>query len=83
MNREILALAHHQNLLILKLARIRKRQKRRAHRWWVHPILQNRQELGEFHHLFPELLKYPDKFRNYFRMTKSEFYELLDLIKPR
>ena len=45
-------------------------------------INAKRESLGEFHHLFPQLLSEEDRFVMYFRMTKEEFYNLLHIIKP-
>nr|CAB3263145.1 uncharacterized protein LOC104265615 [Phallusia mammillata] len=49
-------------------------KKRRARRWWVHPILQRRSDLGGFHCLILELrLERLSEFRTYFRMTPEAF----------
>ena len=45
-------------------------------------INAERDSLGEFHHLFPQLLSQEDRFVMYIRMTKEEFYNLLHIIKP-
>lgn len=49
---------------------------------WTHNINKKRNEFGEFHHLFPDLLKDNSKFFQYFRMSQEKFYELLNHIKP-
>lgn len=49
---------------------------------WVHDIPNSRYKEGEYHTLFPRLLRHPDRFHTYFRMTKEKFYELLQIIKP-
>lgn len=48
---------------------------------WVHPIVSQRNEKGHFQNLFPDLLQYPSKFFNYFRMSRDSFFELHDAIK--
>lgn len=42
-------------------------------RTWVHKINKNREKLGEFHHLYPELRQCSKRFHMYFRMSKEEF----------
>ena len=58
-----------------------RRRKRRRRRFWVHPIIQKRQKYGEFHHLVRELESHPDKFKEYFRMTKQQFDSVVELIQ--
>lgn len=58
-----------------------KKMKRR-NRKWVHPIFKKRKIEGEHWTSFKDLLKYDDKFYQYFRMPQSKFYELLKLIEP-
>lgn len=47
----------------------------------MHPILQSREMLGEYHRLISELREHPDRFFTYFRMTPEIFDELLSLIE--
>jgi hypothetical protein len=54
----------------------RRRERRRKKMFWIHPINMKRDALGTFKHLFPDLLKDPRKFCNYFRMSIERFYEL-------
>lgn len=49
----------------------------------VHPINENRRRDGEFHRIYHDLRKYPDKFRSYTRMTIETFDIVLDLVKYR
>ncbi|XP_055600584.1 uncharacterized protein LOC129749586 [Uranotaenia lowii] len=49
----------------------------------VHPINRNRKKDGEFYRLYPELRKYPNKFRSYTRMSMETFDMVLDSIKGR
>lgn len=55
----------------------REKNKKRK---WVHEINLKRQEYGEFHHLFPDLLEDEQKFFNYFRMSSEKFYDLLKIL---
>ena len=45
-----------------------------------HEILQGRSVYGEYHHLFPILRKYPDKFYSYTRMKPDTFNYILEKI---
>ena len=38
-------------------------------RFHVHEMLEERLTKGEYHHLFPVLRKYPDKFYDYVRLS--------------
>nr|CAI5833264.1 unnamed protein product [Callosobruchus analis] len=46
----------------------------RKKRMWVHNINIKRKELGEFHQLFPDLLRDRKKFMKYFRMAQETFF---------
>ena len=52
-------------------------------RYWVHHINKKRSKHGEFASMFKQLVKYPERFHSYFRMTKEQFYALLNLIKSK
>lgn len=65
-------------LLLLSLE-ASKRKRKRKH--WVHPINRKREEQGEFHTLFAELLDDDQRFFIYFRMSVNSFNELYSLIK--
>lgn len=39
----------------------------------VHEMYRDRLKFGEYHHLFPLLKKYDDKFHGYIRMSYSAF----------
>lgn len=49
----------------------------------VHPLNKDRHKLGEYHNLFPQLKKYPDRFFQYTRMEYSTFEYILNLIHPQ
>ena len=55
----------------------------RGRRYWVHHINKKRSKHGEFASMFKQLVKYPERFHSYFRMTKEQFYALLNLIKSK
>lgn len=46
-------------------------------------IFMDRKLFGEFHHLFPQLKKYPKKFFQYMRMSKEAFDYILYEVKPK
>ena len=64
----------------LVLIAIANRPKKR--RFWVHPLLERREQHGEFHQLIQELKLYHDRFRQYFRMSLAEFEALLAILGP-
>ncbi len=66
------ALLEMQKLLIDVL--MHKRKKRRTK--WVHELLLNREEQGDYHHLVQELYNDPLRFKTYFRLI-PELFELL------
>lgn len=49
----------------------------------VHPINANRTRDGEFNRLYPDLRKYPEKFRSYTRMNMATFDFMLDIMKVK
>ncbi|XP_046388639.1 protein ALP1-like [Ischnura elegans] len=65
-------------LLLLLLLKKRRQRQRKMH---IHPILCARESKGLYYTLFDELCADNTKFFNYFRMSKSSFFELLGLIK--
>ena len=69
-------------MLVLMMGMVILKKKKAKREYWVHPINQKREELGEFHQLCSELRQYPDRFYTYFRMTPDQFDELLLLLKP-
>ena len=58
---------------------LHRRQK--YHRYWVHPINQSREQFGEFHMLYKDLRKYPDRFYTYYRMSTDQFDYILAQIE--
>ena len=56
-------------------------RRQKHHRYWVHPINQRHQQYGEFHTLYKDLTKYPDRFNTYYRMSTEEFDYILAQIE--
>ncbi|XP_068123187.1 putative nuclease HARBI1 [Hyperolius riggenbachi] len=54
----------------------------RVRRWWVHPLLQERQQKGQFSVLYQDLRKHPVKFFKYSRMSVDLFDHLLTILRP-
>jgi hypothetical protein len=52
-------------------------------RMWVHSINYDWRLHGEFHQLMPQLLEDGGRFLLYHRMSKVEFYHLLNMIAPK
>ena len=48
---------------------------------WVHPINAKRDELGEFHHLIPELKEDAERFYGYFRMLPKTYTTIFNIVK--
>ena len=57
-----------QEILIAAYAK-RLRVAKRKHRFWIHPILNERKEYGAFYHLVRELELDEEKYIEYFRMS--------------
>ena len=51
-------------------------------KWWVHPINEERDTFGEYHHLIPQLRNDPTKFKEYFRMLPETFDYILEKVSP-
>ena len=62
------------------LMRARRRQMK-IRRYWIHPILQQRQRFGAYT-LVQELYQDPERFKQYFRMSKAQFDHILEGITP-
>ncbi|PIO32461.1 hypothetical protein AB205_0197140, partial [Aquarana catesbeiana] len=55
-------------------------RRRRRHRFWIHPIIAQREVRGQFGVLYNDLRAHEDKFFNYTRMSIRSFDELLALL---
>ncbi|KAK5601859.1 hypothetical protein CRENBAI_019695 [Crenichthys baileyi] len=61
----------------------RAEKRRRSQRPWVHEILQGREQFGEYDHLFQELRLGDGRFQRYFRLSRTQFEDLLSRIWGR
>ena len=68
-------------MFILYYLRRRRRRRRRHHDFWVHELFQVRHE-GHMTQLVPRLMRLPDKFFAYFRMTREQMAYLENLVSP-
>ena len=57
------------------------RRKKYNRKYWVHPINQTHMDFGEFHTLYKDLRKYPDRFYTYYRMSTEQFDAILAQIE--
>ncbi len=55
---------------------------KKERKYWIHSLLNTRQDEGEFHLLIKELWNYPDRSQVYFRMSVVQFDTLLAILKP-
>ncbi|XP_066592967.1 uncharacterized protein [Prorops nasuta] len=69
-------------LIALLVNEIMKKKKYKSKRFWVHPVLCERRKHGFYHAIYPVLSLEESRFRNYFRMTKSQLEEILIIIAP-
>lgn len=70
------------NVLLLSLIHnIRKRNKKKQRRFWVHEIFKGRKHQGAYHNLIKEMmLTDQEKYFNYLRMSSDYFQNLLQLV---
>ncbi|XP_061716959.1 uncharacterized protein LOC133524824 [Cydia pomonella] len=66
-------------LQLLALATLLTKEKKRR-RYWIHPVNRKRESKGEFHTLVKELESDPERFHQYFRMSKAQFEKIHSLI---
>lgn len=66
---------------VLKLRLLQKLKKRREIRKTTHTIYRNRLVYGEFHHLYLELRADESAFRQYSRMTITNFDYIVENIR--
>lgn len=50
-------------------------------KYWVHPLIENRENSKKFLVFFNDLRKYPEKFFDYYRMSINSFDELLQKVR--
>ncbi|KYN02070.1 hypothetical protein ALC62_07124 [Cyphomyrmex costatus] len=61
---------------------LKKRKKYKQKRFWTSELCQNRQDFGAFYKVYPIILHDSTMFKNYYRMTKEQFEDLLTLVAP-
>lgn len=61
---------------------IQKANKYKRKRFWISDLCRSRQDFGAFYKVYPIILNDPTMFKNYCRMTKEQFEDLLVLIAP-
>ncbi|KYM99500.1 hypothetical protein ALC62_09752 [Cyphomyrmex costatus] len=70
-------------LLGVLVVAVAKKKRCSKKRYWVSPLLQKRFEHGFYNALLPTLRLEDLRFNNYFRMSASEFEDLLMIVGPR
>lgn len=60
----------------------KNKKKFRKKRYWVERMLQERKTHGFYHAIFPVITLEQSRFRNYFRMSSTQFENLLSLVTP-
>ena len=63
-------------VLLLYIYNKRRKARRRAREYWVHDILLQRSQFGEYYYLVKQLFSYEHKFFQYFRMLPQTFNDL-------
>jgi len=56
-------------------------KRKRKPRFWIHPVIANRDDQGDYQHLIQEQRSDPALFRRYFRLYVEQFDDLLGLLK--
>jgi len=74
----------HKKLLAAVLINELQQIKRNYHRkrYWINLIFIERYNHGFYHAIFPVIILEEAQFRNYFRMTPTQFEELLNSVAP-
>lgn len=58
------------------------KKKYEKRRYWTHPLWQLRTDHGFYEAIFPTICNFPEKFENYFRVSRTQFEELLCRVGP-
>jgi hypothetical protein len=66
-----------EKVVLLVLLHQKFKKKKRKHKFWIHPLLNSRQERGMSYTAFNDLRNYESKLFNSFRMSVVSFDELL------
>ena len=82
MERQAAAVTALSAAIIIKICRRRTKKKRRSRRVWVKPwLLKKKQGLSHVQ-LIRELQDIPEDWKNYLRMDKENYLDLLERITP-
>ena len=82
MERQAAAVTALSAAIIIKICRRRTKKKRRSRRVWMKPwLLKKKQELSHVQ-LIRELQDIPEDWKNYLRMDKENYLDLLERITP-
>ncbi|XP_068083420.1 uncharacterized protein [Anabrus simplex] len=78
-----LMLLHTSLALLLGAVYLKRRNRQRRRRWWVHPLNQRRLSQGDFGNLLQEMRENdPHEFFLYMRMKPEQFDTILNLVSP-
>ena len=69
--------------VVLILRMLKRKNKRRKHRYWVKEWLMKRDKYGAYHQLIKELQLDTSSYCNFLRMDSSSFEELLQKVGPK
>lgn len=67
--------------IINELEKMKTRQYSKK-RYWVAPIFEDRKLHGFYHAIFPNIILEDSTFKNYFRMSATQFEDLLQIVGP-
>jgi len=62
---------------------LRRKKRKRRPKFWIHPVMANRDDQGDCQHLIQELRSDAALFRRYFRLSVEQFDDLLGLLEHR
>lgn len=70
--------------ICINIIKVKNQNKRnyRKKRYWVEAMLKERNTYGFYHAIFPVITLEQSRFRNYFRMSSTQFENLLCLVAP-
>ena len=82
-----LIVADDKNLLLAAatcciIVKQQRQKRRRRRRFWIHPVLQERRQKGDYLSLIQELRDDPAFFQRYFRLSVAQFDVVLELLRP-
>ena len=80
-------MADDKNLLLAAatcciIVKQQSQKRRRRRRFWIHPVLQERRQQGDYLHLIQELRDDPALFQRYFGLSVAQFDVVLELLRP-